>query len=62
MEPIKCILHFQILEFTIRTSGFNSEISAFCPTNFIYVFAWFLEQRAIIPTHDINIMDSITEK
>jgi hypothetical protein len=60
-NPLKCILNFQILELTIRTSRLNSKISAFWPTNCIYVIVWFLEQRTIIPTHSINIMDFIME-
>lgn len=60
-NPLKCFLHFQILEVTIYTSRLNSKLSAFWPINCIYVFVWFLEQRAIILAHGINITDFITE-
>ena len=60
-NPLKYILHVQILELTIRTSRLKSKISAFWPTNCIYVFDWFLEKRAIITSHGINITDLITE-
>jgi len=60
-NPLKCSLHFQILAVNTGTSRLNAKISAFWPTNCMYVFVWFLEQRAIIPTHGINIMDFITE-